>query len=417
MAKVGSLYLKGAKGKLAGATLYQSGGETIIRDITAPKNPKTGAQILQRVIMNTVMKNYKAMKVICDHSFEGVTMGADSMARFMSVNARYLRERAASIQATGQSLDVFYNFIPLKSNKYAPAAMYVSEGTLPQVVATVVHLNDNYVGRLNLSANTYAQVAAQYTLQRGDQLTFLTVEKLPAGNFEFKYSRVILDPRTESGDAAPMSSAFVADNAIAFANSRNEGSYTQLEFNEGLAIRHTVGNVVAAAVIVSRRSGDYWFRSNAQLAISEDAIGSDLISLTAAMAASQTVSNVDVASELYLNNAGTGGAQGSTNVNSGSPSLSNTLLINNTSQPSSGGSTQISGSLSSVMLFGSNLSQTQFYAKKQGSDTQIAPSSTSNTRIEWTNLQGGAGSITYFYMGEELVYTISVASDGPSSEG
>ena len=73
MAKVGSLWLKGSTGKLAGTTLYKGAdGNTYQREIVTPSNPKTVAQNIQRVVMSTVGAAYRTMKEICDHSFEGV---------------------------------------------------------------------------------------------------------------------------------------------------------------------------------------------------------------------------------------------------------------------------------------------------------------------------------------------------------
>ena len=43
-------WLKGGKGKLAGATVYQQNGETVMREVVSPTNPKTEKQIIQRII-------------------------------------------------------------------------------------------------------------------------------------------------------------------------------------------------------------------------------------------------------------------------------------------------------------------------------------------------------------------------------
>ena len=58
-------WLKGGKGKLAGATVYQQNGETMMREVVSPTNPKTEKQIIQRIIMHTVMQSYSKMKEIC----------------------------------------------------------------------------------------------------------------------------------------------------------------------------------------------------------------------------------------------------------------------------------------------------------------------------------------------------------------
>ena len=64
------------------------------------KNPKTTAQTLQRVLMKVVSLAYTMLKLICNHSFEGVTNGSACMNMFKKVNLKHLRERAATLQQT-----------------------------------------------------------------------------------------------------------------------------------------------------------------------------------------------------------------------------------------------------------------------------------------------------------------------------
>ena len=44
----------GANGKLGNKTYYQRDGKTIARPIVTPKNPKTDAQTLQRILVKVV---------------------------------------------------------------------------------------------------------------------------------------------------------------------------------------------------------------------------------------------------------------------------------------------------------------------------------------------------------------------------
>ena len=72
----------GAEGRVGNKTYYRSNGKTVAREIVTPKNPKTNAQTIQRVIMLQVAMNYKKFKGICDHAFEGYTMGAQCSNQF-----------------------------------------------------------------------------------------------------------------------------------------------------------------------------------------------------------------------------------------------------------------------------------------------------------------------------------------------
>ena len=89
----------GAQGRIGNKTYYRSNGKTVAREIVAVKNPKTNLQTLQRVIAKQVNMSYKMLKNICDHSFEGITNGANCAAKFRKLNMRYARERAAEDHA------------------------------------------------------------------------------------------------------------------------------------------------------------------------------------------------------------------------------------------------------------------------------------------------------------------------------
>ena len=91
MAKTG-FWLRGAKGKLAGATIYKSGKDTVMRQIVSPSNPRSNGQMIQRAIMATIMKAYSSGKAIFDHSFQGKKVGAENQREFMALNLAYLRK-------------------------------------------------------------------------------------------------------------------------------------------------------------------------------------------------------------------------------------------------------------------------------------------------------------------------------------
>lgn len=95
MAKVG-FWLKGSRGKLAGAVLQKSTVGTISRDNVTPRNPKTDPQKYQRAIMGTVMRAYSAGKEIFNHSFQGEVVGYGCQRKFIQENANLLRTALAT---------------------------------------------------------------------------------------------------------------------------------------------------------------------------------------------------------------------------------------------------------------------------------------------------------------------------------
>ena len=91
------------------------------------KNPQTTAQTVQRIFILVVAFAYAKFKFIAGHAFEGFSSGLQCMNKFRKANLRYLRERAASLQNSGQSLSQFYQFMPLQSEKWSPYAVIIAQ--------------------------------------------------------------------------------------------------------------------------------------------------------------------------------------------------------------------------------------------------------------------------------------------------
>lgn len=413
MAIVGNLQ-SGYKGKLDGQTYYKgAGGKTVVRKITTPKNPKTLAQRIQRVITKTVGDNYKVMRALADHSFEGRTMGFECANRFRSLNATRIRERAAYLQGQGISLYEYFNFEPIGSTSFAPAAVFISEGSLKQVFPVI----SGALGKVMASANTYAGVISALGAQRGDQVTFVTVEKSLDGHFSFNYVRVILDPRNSDG-AAPLSSEFITNNAINCPNTRNQGNFNTLSFADGgINFKLTDGTVVAVGIIVSRKADNKWLYSTSQLVLSEGNMGNALCSLMEA-AESTGVTAIDVESEMYLHNAGEGGVEGTSNEASGgddTPTLSQNVSINGASQPIGGGSSNLT-SLTSFSFNGTFIESMAFKMTKNGG-ADVQPTTHNSSKATW-NIEGAAVNDVYrFYKDNVLMYTITIIAPNPGGSG
>lgn len=80
------------RGSTKSLTFSVLDGKQITKDrVYGGKNPRTQAQMVQRMVMATASAAYAHMKEIVDHSFEGVTYGAPTMARFVSENAKAIK--------------------------------------------------------------------------------------------------------------------------------------------------------------------------------------------------------------------------------------------------------------------------------------------------------------------------------------
>ena len=277
MAKTG-FWLRGARGKFAGAA-FQRGpkGSTVQREVVTPKNPKSRQQLIQRAIMATVMNGYSALKNICDHSFEGVTYGADSMYMFNKLNAKKLRAKVADAAAINQIAGCCA-FTKLGSNELAPAEFILSNGSLPELSYITnykawsgIAFFDFHITGDEPRKATYQDVISQIGAQRGDQITFVALNSdLNTNKLSFATATVILDPINEDGTPADLSVNFTDQGLINKPNPNNTGyisiedrTYSQQYFGVFIGSGRTVGS----AVILSRKDGNDWLRSKAVLNI------------------------------------------------------------------------------------------------------------------------------------------------------
>lgn len=90
------------------------------------KNPRTLAQMKNRMILTTSSAAYAAMKEIVDHSFQGYVYGLQNMSRFQSVNNKLLRANLAA--ATSQFAYANYG-----DARVLPGAYVISEGSLAPI--------------------------------------------------------------------------------------------------------------------------------------------------------------------------------------------------------------------------------------------------------------------------------------------
>ena len=367
MSKVG-FWLKGSTGKLAGTTLYKgANGETIQREIVSPSNPKTVGQNIQRVVMSTVGAAYSLMKAICDHSFEGVKKGQETMSLFMSENIQKCRAAIEEMQAQGVSFVNMYSFVPVgMKHAFAPNQYLVAMGSLPRVTTTYVEDATSHILYPTIAAlankTTYGDVISALNLKRGDQLTFCCVKQ---GNSiqesQFNFARVILDP-TDPTTFLPLAldTPFLdANGKVNMPSVRNEGSFSFAAVASGLRYWYedlytTEEDTVAAYCIVSRKEGDTWKRSTTYIAYPGETANAYNMQECLDMIGNGAQHAIYSGSDQYLNNAGQGSGSGS-NTNPTNPTNgggSNSGGSNSGSGDNSGNSGSQSQTLASPTISG-----------------------------------------------------------------
>ena len=307
MAKTG-LWLRGAIGQLAGVTMQKgANGETIMREKVTPKNPQTMGQLIQRIIMATVMLAYSFMKELCDHSFEGVTAGAQSMSKFLQYNANAIRQKLTTEVEHGYDLGSVWAFSPLGSKVLAPNEYFISMGTLPGITPVLPSGQSTMAQIAGLAENSYQAVIDKYGLRRGDQLTFVTLQGSTPERSQFYFSRVILDPTNADGTQASLSVPLVgANNKVNLPSPRNTGEFLTLTYQNGAVnYSYSAQMLTASGIIVSRKEGDTWLRSTCQLVTDPERTSYGYYSMQQCLDMVNQ-GGVSLLSGRYLNNAGQG---------------------------------------------------------------------------------------------------------------
>ena len=308
--------------------------------------------------------------------------------------------------------------MPTQSDKWTILAGIISMGHLPKALVGI-NAEACHKAYVNAPGRTYADFVNAWGLQRGDQVTFVTVQKRQ-GKYEVGYARIVLNPRNADGSGAPMTTEIVnSAGEFPCSNWKNHLNFSTFEFDTDHFnfLLGRGGDVVAAGIIVSRRdrSGG-WFRSNCQLVLNEAALGSDLRSLAQAVESSYAAYEIDMESEFYLNNAGVNGTGSTEDVAPSQPTYSTSATINGVSQSIAGGSVNATAPITSVAVSGSNLGEVEFTAKVDGTGDAINPSSHDANGATFTGLNVEAGHSLVVYHGGTAWFTITAQDSGDPNE-
>lgn len=327
MAK-GNPLLGFARGSIGDVTFWRQDGEQHTRARNRnPKNPQTPLQLLQRVCLKTASQAYSLMQQICDHSFQGLQEGTKNQSRFVMANVADMRARLADEINSGDAAIITTstktNFASKDTSLPVINEYIVSEGTLSPLAVELGPTGRcilNFLSPFSGSIPTYAEIVSLLGVQRGDQLTVVSLltddtNVVPGtlGFFNgFYFGRVILEPA--SGDMTqPIADA---NGNINDPNPKNDGgvrvSWVQEQTSKvGMAFNLGVGSDLAGktnsraggTIILSRLAGTVWQRSTQRLVLQEPMMGGlnnyDVWTLGDAVLSFLTADN----SSLYLNQA------------------------------------------------------------------------------------------------------------------
>lgn len=187
MAVLQNMWLRGAKKKLGGTVLYTQGGRTLQRELAPEvKNPKTPAQMGQRVKWANLVAFYRANSGWMPKAFENKKATQSDYNKFMSLNAANSRIYLTKEQA--------------RQGACVVDSYRVSDGTLQPV--DIFPTEQNWVTNLYLTgldkldastsvaAFSTALLASNAGLRSGDQLSFIRVTQLFNNTTDIPYIQV-----------------------------------------------------------------------------------------------------------------------------------------------------------------------------------------------------------------------------------
>lgn len=243
------------KGSTKNFTFSQLDGKQITKErVSEVKNPRSERQMRQRMLMTTIGAAYRFLKVIADHSFEGLTVGQKCMTEFNRLNLNKFKQ-----DSLNDAAKVAFN--AWKDNLINPLPFIISRGSLERLGYVVNAQNQIVISVKADAVATAEQIYAALGIQKGDMITFVWV----VGNSSlvkgvFKYTPTSLNiVRLKANKAGAVSNphdAFEIESNIA-------GLDINVNFASGsLTLTTTEANFGAA--ILSRQGINGWLRSNAE---------------------------------------------------------------------------------------------------------------------------------------------------------
>lgn len=176
-------WLRGARGKFAGSVVQKSENGTVIRENVKPRNPKTTAQMIVRVVFGTLNTAAYWLQKIVGQTFEKTENAAMNKRAFVSRNFPALRACAVLDDSGTRSQEGAFD--PKGSRILSPNPYMVSHGSLPtpsQLKVSVASSNDDFENdgkTLQLEDGNYTAAFLWENLiglKAGQQLTLVQIE-------------------------------------------------------------------------------------------------------------------------------------------------------------------------------------------------------------------------------------------------
>lgn len=274
------------KGSTKSLTFSVLDGKQITKDrVYDVKNPRTEAQMRQRMLMTTIGAAYKTLKSVADHSFEGYSSGMQCMRQFNSRNLNRFKQAAAAKGSVA--------FNEYKDGDVNPMPFILASGSLPGFAFKFDKTSNlEIVGEKEGADFTTAEgIYAALGVQRNDLITFCTVIG------EGTTTNGVYSYKAENFNIVRLycdKSGSVTKPADAFTISTNNDQATIAMSTTANAITIKTGKADFGAVIQSRKNDSGWLRSDAVMIVNDTVI--------ADVKTANQLATYPVGTELILNN-------------------------------------------------------------------------------------------------------------------
>lgn len=274
------------KGSTKSLTFSVLDGKQITKDrVYDVKNPRTEAQMRQRMLMTTIGAAFKTLKSIADHSFEGYSSGMQCMRQFNSRNLNRFKQDAAAKGSVA--------FNEYKDGDINPMPFILASGSLPGFAFKFDEKSNlEIVGeKEGADFKTAEGIYTALGVQRNDLITFCTVIGKGTtlnGVYSYKAERfnIVRLYCDKSGTVSKLDDAFTISK-------NNDQALVSMSTTDN-AITIKTGKADFGAVIQSRKNDSGWLRSDAVMIVKD--------TVTADVKTANQLATYPVGTELILNN-------------------------------------------------------------------------------------------------------------------
>lgn len=184
MAIVKNFWLKGSKKRLGGAVLYEAMGQTRARELASTvSNPRTEAQMSQRIKWSNLVNFYRANASWMKYAFETKKANQSEYNKFMSVNVTASQIALTKDMAASGAV-VAYPYIITQGS--LPA---VEWNNTPTVAKSNIFLAPNNTMEDYTTVGDFSRDLIQYNgaLREGDQLSLIRVTQMTNNTSGYPY--------------------------------------------------------------------------------------------------------------------------------------------------------------------------------------------------------------------------------------